>query len=179
MKGIHKMKARKLGNSGSKFLLSALATSGTTLKFRLDMEDFRGQVKLPKVYIRDSGLLHQLLGIRTMPELLSHPKCGASWEGYVIEEIISSVQPDEVYFWATHAGAELDLLLFKDGRRFGVEIKRADAPRLTPSMRTALEDLRLDRLAVIYPGERRYALAEQVEVVPLMELCAKGGNLLK
>jgi len=128
------------------------------------------QVKSPKVYIRDSGLLHQLLGIRTLPELLSHPKCGASWEGYVIEEIISSVQPDEVYFWATHAGAELDLLLFQDGRRFGVEIKRADAPRLTPSMRTALEDLRLDRLVVIYPGERRYTLAEQVEVVPLMDL---------
>jgi predicted AAA+ superfamily ATPase len=135
------------------------------------------QVKSPKVYIRDSGLLHQLLGIRTMPELLSHPKCGASWEGYVVEEIISSVQPDEVYFWATHAGAELDLLLFKDGRRFGVEIKRADAPRLTPSMRTALEDLRLDRLVVIYPGEQRYSLSEQVEVVPLMDLCTKGGNL--
>jgi len=137
------------------------------------------QVKSPKVYIRDSGLLHQLLGIRTLPELLSHPKCGASWEGYVIEEIISSIQPDEVYFWATHAGAELDLLLFKDGRRFGVEIKRADAPRLTPSMRIALDDLRLDRLVVIYPGERRYALAEQVEVVPLMDLCSKGGNLFE
>ncbi len=137
------------------------------------------QVKSPKVYIRDSGLLHQLLGIRTLPELLSHPKCGASWEGYVIEEIISTVQPDEVYFWATHAGAELDLLLFKDGRRLGVEIKRADAPRLTPSMRTALEDLRLDRLMVIYPGERRYTLSEQVEVVPLMELCAKGCNLFE
>lgn len=137
------------------------------------------QIKSPKVYIRDSGLLHQLLGIRTLPELLTHPKCGASWEGYVIEEIISSVQPDEVYFWATHAGAELDLLLFKDGRRFGVEIKRADAPRLTPSMRTALEDLQLDRLVVIYPGERRYALAEQVEVLPLMDLCAKGGRLFE
>ena len=135
------------------------------------------QVKSPKVYIRDSGLLHQLLGIRTLPELLSHPKCGASWEGYVIEEIISRVQPDEVYFWATHAGAELDLLLFKDGRRFGVEIKRADAPRLTPSMRTALEDLRLDRLVVVYPGERRYALAERVEVVPLQMLCTEGDNL--
>ena len=137
------------------------------------------QVKSPKVYIRDSGLLHQLLGIRTLPELFSHPKCGASWEGYVIEELINSVQPDEVYFWATHAGAELDLLLFKDGRRFGVEIKRADAPRLTPSMRIALEDLLLDRLLVIYPGERRYSLSEQVEVVPFMELCAKGGNLFE
>jgi len=137
------------------------------------------QVKSPKVYIRDSGLLHQLLGIRTLPELLSHPKCGASWEGYVIEEIISRVQPDEVYFWATHAGAELDLLLFKDGRRLGVEIKRADAPRLTPSMRTALEDLRLDRLMVVYPGVRRYSLAEKVEVVPLLELCTNGGSLFE
>ena len=137
------------------------------------------QVKSPKVYIRNSGLLHQLLGIRTLPELLSHPKCGASWEGYVIEEIISRVQPDEVYFWATHAGAELDLLLFKDGRRFGVEIKRADAPRLTPSMRTALEDLRLDRLMVVYPGDRRYPLAERVEVVPLQVLCTEGDNLFE
>lgn len=132
------------------------------------------QVKSPKVYFRDSGLLHQLLGIRAMGDLLSHPKCGASWEGYVIEEIIGSVQPDEVYFWATHAGAELDLLLLKDGRRIGVEIKRADAPRLSPSMRAALEDLRLDRLMVVYPGERRYALLERVEVVPLTELCANG-----
>ncbi len=132
------------------------------------------QVKAPKIYIRDSGLLHQLLGIRTLPELYSHPKCGASWEGYVIEEIIGTLQPDEVYFWATHAGAELDLLLFKDGRRLGVEVKRADAPRLTPSMRTALEDLRLDRLLVVYPGERRYPLAERVEVVPFSELGSVG-----
>jgi predicted AAA+ superfamily ATPase len=132
------------------------------------------QVKSPKIYIRDSGLLHQLLGIRTLPELYSHPKCGASWEGYVIEEIIGTLQPDEVYFWGTHAGAELDLLLFKDGRRLGVEIKRADAPRMTPSMRTALEDLRLDRLVVVYPGERRYPLAERVDVVPFRELRSAG-----
>ncbi len=132
------------------------------------------QVKSPKVYIRDSGLLHQLLGVRALPELLSHPKCGASWEGYVIEEIIAATRPDEVYFWATHAGAELDLLLFKDGRRIGVEIKRADAPRLSPSMRVAMEDLRLDRLMVVYPGERRYSLAERVEALPFMELFANG-----
>lgn len=128
------------------------------------------QVKAPKVYIRDSGLLHQLLGVRTLPDLLSHPKCGASWEGYVIEEVIQRVKPDELYFWSTHAGAELDLLLFKDGRRIGVEIKRADAPRLTASMRVALEDLRLDRLMVIYPGERRYSLTDRVEVVPFTEM---------
>ena len=128
------------------------------------------QVKAPKVYIRDTGLLHQLLGIRTLAELLCHPKGGASWEGYVIEEALIAAQADETYFWATHAGAELDLLLIKDGRRLGIEIKRADAPRLTPSIRTALEDLRLDRLLVVYPGERRYTLGAQVEVVPLSEL---------
>jgi uncharacterized protein len=127
------------------------------------------QVKSPKIYFRDSGLLHQLLGIRVAGDLLSHPKCGASWEGYVIEALLTCVQPDEAYFWATHAGAEIDLLLFKDGRRTGVEIKRADAPRLTHSMRTALTDLSLHRLLVIYPGERRYALAENVEVVPFNE----------
>lgn len=127
------------------------------------------QVKSPKIYLRDSGFLHQLLGIRSMGALLSHPKCGASWEGYVIEELVATAQPDEIYFWATHAGAELDLLFFKDGQRIGIEVKRADAPRLTPSMRVALEDLGLDRLLVVYPGERRYRLAQQVEVVPLQE----------
>ena len=119
------------------------------------------QVKAPKIYFRDSGILHQLLGIRGKKDLLTHPKCGASWEGYVIEELLTSFQPDEAYFWATHAGAEIDLLLFKDDRRIGVEIKRADAPRLTPSMRIALTDLDLDQLFVIYPGERRYSLAEK------------------
>jgi predicted AAA+ superfamily ATPase len=115
-------------------------------------------------------LLHHLLGIRSLNDLWSHPKSGSSWEGYVIEEVVRMVQPDEVYFWATHGGAELDLLMFKDGRRIGVECKRADAPRLTPSMRTALEDLRLDFLLVVYPGTQRYPLAAQVEVVPLSML---------
>jgi predicted AAA+ superfamily ATPase len=125
------------------------------------------QIKSPKIYFRDSGILHQLLGIRGKQDLLTHPKCGASWEGYVVEELLTSFQPDEAYFWATHAGAELDLLLFKGSRRIGVEIKRADAPRLTPSMQVALRDLDLDRLFVIYPGERRYSLAEKVDVLPL------------
>jgi predicted AAA+ superfamily ATPase len=128
------------------------------------------QVKSPKIYVRDSGLLHQLLGIRTDKELLSHPKCGASWEGYVVEEALKHFQPDEAYFWATHQGAELDLLLFKDGRRLGVEIKRMDAPTLTPSMRIALENLQLDRLVILYPGNTRYALAKRVEVLPLATL---------
>lgn len=128
------------------------------------------QIKSPKIYFCDSGLLHQLLGIRTMEDLLRHPKSGASWEGYVIEEIIKLSVPDEVYFWGTHGGAELDLLLISDGHRFGVEVKRMDAPKLTPSMRNALEDLELDRLKVLYPGNRRYRLAEQVEVIPMVNL---------
>ena len=120
------------------------------------------QIKSPKIYLRDTGLLHQLLGIRTEQELLLHPKSGASWEGYVIEEVIKAVAPDEVYFWGTHAGAELDLLLIKHGRRLGVECKRMDAPRLTASMQIALADLALDHLTVIYPGDRPYPLADRV-----------------
>ncbi len=136
------------------------------------------QVKSPKVYLRDSGLLHQLLGIRSEQELLSHPKCGASWEGYVIEELLKILQPDEAAFWATHQGAELDLFLIKDGRRLGVEVKRADAPTLTPSMRIAHHDLRLEHLVVLYPGTARYALAEWASVMPLAILAEKNGEAL-
>ena len=128
------------------------------------------QVRAPKIYFRDCGLLHQLLNIGDGAALLAHPKCGASWEGFVLEEMIRRTDPDEAFFWATHAGAELDLLLLKDGHRIGIEIKRMDAPRLTPSMRIALADLKLDRLFVVYPGDRRYALADDVEVIPAREL---------
>jgi len=126
------------------------------------------QVKAPKIYLRDTGLLHELLGIGDPAALVRHPKSGASWEGFAIDQVLRIARPDEAYFWATHAGAELDLLMVKDGRRFGVEFKRADAPRLTPSMTVALNDLDLDALFVVYPGERRYALSERVEVVPLV-----------
>jgi predicted AAA+ superfamily ATPase len=132
------------------------------------------QVKAPKVYFRDTGLLHQLLGIRTEAELLSHPKCGASWEGYAIEEALRATEPDAAFFWATHQGAELDLLLHKDGRLYGVECKRVDAPRLTPSLRIALEDLKLDRIAVVYPGPQRYAMTDRIVAVPLTDL-TRGG----
>ncbi|MDP2407229.1 ATP-binding protein [Hydrogenophaga sp.] len=128
------------------------------------------QVKAPKIYFRDTGLLHALLGIRNLPQLLAHPLSGASWEGFALEQVLRIAQPDQAYFWATHQGAELDLLLFKDDRRIGVEFKRSDAPRLTPSMRIALEDLRLDALYVVYPGPHRYALAPKVEAVPLTAL---------
>ncbi len=125
------------------------------------------QVKAPKVYVRDSGLLHSLLGIADRRDLENHPKVGASWEGYAVEEVIKALQPDETYYWATYNRAELDLLLFKKGRRIGVECKRADAPVLSPSMRIAITDLKLDHLYVVYPGERAYTLAKKVEVVPL------------
>jgi hypothetical protein len=128
------------------------------------------QVKAPKIYFGDSGLLHYLLGIRSELDLQTHPKLGASWEGYAIEEVLKVVNADEVYFWGTHSGAELDLLIFKDGQRLGVECKHSDAPRLTPSMRAALADLRLDRLLVFYPGDRPYPLAERVHVLPLSRL---------
>src|SRR5271165_5899024 len=127
------------------------------------------QVKSPKVYVRDTGLLHALLGITNQRDLENHPKVGASWEGYAVEEVLKSFNPDEAYYWATYNGAELDLLLFKNGRRIGVECKRADAPALTPSMRTALADLKLDQLYVLYPGDKKYALGKKVEVVPLGE----------
>ena len=127
-------------------------------------------MKSPKVYVRDSGILHQLLGIRSEVDLQSHPKSGASWEGHAIEETLKVVEPEGAYFWATHQGAELDLLLLKSGRRYGVEMKRQDAPSLTPSMRSALADLRLDHLTVLYPGSRPYDLAERVSVVPLADL---------
>jgi len=135
------------------------------------------QIKAPKIYFRDSGLLHHLMGIRIQKDLLVHPKCGASWEGYVIEELLTAFRPDEIYFWGTHAGAEIDLLLFVNGRRVGIEIKRADAPRLTPSMRIALADLKLERLIVIYPGEQRYALTEKVDVLPFSVIISKGKSL--
>ena len=132
------------------------------------------QVKSPKVYVRDSGLLHHLLGITSASELLAHPKCGASWEGYAIEQVLNAVQPDEAYFWATYQGAELDLLLFKNGRRLGVEVKRMDAPALTPAMRIALEDLHLEQLVVLYPGPKAYTLSERVRVAPIAGLTQRG-----
>jgi uncharacterized protein len=128
------------------------------------------QVKAPKIYFRDTGLLHQLLGVHDDSDLLLHPRVGASWEGLVIEEVIKRVRPDEAYFWATHAGAELDLLLLTDGRRIGVECKRMDAPKATRSMHTAMDDLKLDQLYVVYPGQLAYPLADRMEALPFTSL---------
>jgi hypothetical protein len=128
------------------------------------------QVKAPKVYVRDSGLLHQLLGAASPKPLLTHPKVGASWEGFAIEQVLSVQPHDEAHFWATHQGAEIDLVLRRGDELLGVECKRIDAPRITRSIRTARQDLGLSRIAVVYPGSRRYPLDEHVEAVPLTHL---------
>ena len=127
-------------------------------------------VKSPKIYVRDTGLLHQLLGIASLKELLTHPKLGASWEGFVIEQILRSEPHDEAFFWATHQGAEIDLVLRRGDELFGVECKRTDTPRLTRSIGIALQDLGLKRVAVVHPGVQRFPLSEHVEAVPLSVL---------
>jgi predicted AAA+ superfamily ATPase len=130
-------------------------------------------VKSPKVYIRDSGLLHTLLGICDRQQLDGHPVVGGSWEGFVIEQLLAHLPKAKAYYWRTQAGAELDLLLFLKGRRIGIEIKRADAPKMTPSMVSAMEDLNLHRLLVVYPGSVRYALGPRVEVMSLAQCLAE------
>ena len=125
------------------------------------------QVKAPKIYFRDTGLLHTLLGITTMADLMTNPRSGASWEGFALEQVLRIAKPDAAYFWATHQGAELDLLMLRGQQRIGVEFKRGDAPKVTPSMRIAMRDLKLDALYVVYPGQHRYPMGEGVEAVPL------------
>ena len=130
------------------------------------------QVKSPKVYLRDSGVLHALLGIDSFAALERHPKLGASWEGFALEEVLRVTGDRDAYFWSTHAGAELDLLVFHRGRRYGFEFKYADAPTLTKSMHIAKADLALDHLVVVAPGTRNYPLAPWADVVGLSELRA-------
>jgi predicted AAA+ superfamily ATPase len=130
-------------------------------------------VKSPKVYIRDSGLLHTLLGVGDRRQLEGHPVVGGSWEGFIIEQLLAHLPQAEAYYWRTQAGAELDLLLFLNGRRIGIEIKRSDAPKMSPSMVSALEDLELHRLVVVYPGSVRYALRPDVEVMSLAQCVAE------
>ena len=127
------------------------------------------QVKSPKVFLADSGILHTLLGIETMDELEVHPKIGASFEGFAIDAIRTRLgaRPEECYFWATYSGAELDLLVIRGRRRLGFEIKRSVAPRVTPSMRTALEDLKLERLDVVHAGDETFPLGENLRALSL------------
>ena len=131
------------------------------------------QVKRPKIFISDSGLLHSLLDLRAADALAGHPKLGASWEGFAMEQVLRIGGARNAYFWATHAGAELDLLMMRNGDRWGFEFKYADAPRVTKSMHVALNDLQLDRLWVVYPGRQAYALHEKVAVVPLVDVAGR------
>lgn len=125
------------------------------------------QVKAPKIFIHDSGLLHSLLDIRDFRQLEGHPKLGASWEGFCLEALVRHLgaRSEECFFWATHGGAELDLLIVRGRQRRGFEMKRADSPRETPSIRAALEDLRLDSVDVIYPGTQTFPLSKWVRAV--------------
>jgi uncharacterized protein len=130
------------------------------------------QVKAPKIFIRDSGLLHALLNLATQRDLEGHPKLGASWEGFVIDQIVQQlgVNPDETYHWRTHQGAELDLLIVRGALRLGFEVKRTVAPALTPSMRSALQDLKLKSLTVVHAGNETFPLSKQVQAVAIDNL---------
>jgi predicted AAA+ superfamily ATPase len=136
------------------------------------------QVKSPKVYFRDSGLLHHVLGVGDASALRMHPKVGLSWEGFALEEICRFYETDsqDCYFWSSHNEAELDLLILKNGKKIGFEFKYQDAPKLTPSMRIAWNDLELDELYVIYPGNRDYALTENIRVMNLMNFVSLNGK---
>ena len=135
------------------------------------------QVKAPKIYVRDSGLLHSLLDLATAEDLAGHPKLGASWEGFVIEQVIASMQTRDAYYWATQSGAELDLMVFSKGKRYGFEIKYADAPGTTKSMHIALEDLALEHLWVVYPGTETHQLNARITVVPATAIPALAKSL--
>ncbi len=130
------------------------------------------QVKSPKVYISDSGIFHALLNLPEPADLEAHPKCGASWEGFIMDQVIRHMgaRPEECYFWATHAGAELDLLIVRGRKRHGFAIKRTSAPRVTPSMRHALNDLKLTQLDVIHAGDHTFPLAEGIRAVSMAGL---------
>jgi uncharacterized protein len=131
------------------------------------------QVKSPKVYFRDSGILHALLSVENETTLMSNPRMGSFWEGFALEEIIRFYQADsgECFFWGTQSGAELDLLIIKGGKRLGFEFKFSDTPKLTKSMQIALSDLNLDHLYVIHPGTRLYSLSDDISVTSLQKLC--------
>ena len=128
------------------------------------------QVKAPKVYLRDTGLLHALLTQPDLHTLYAYPRVGPSWEGFVIEQVIQVTRPAEAYFWATHSGAEVDLLMMQRGQRYGIEVKFSEAPQVTRSMHIALQDLALDHLWVIHPGPHTYPVHDKITVLSIKDL---------
>lgn len=137
------------------------------------------QVRSPKVYLRDSGILHSLLSLPDQPSLLAHPRVGASWEGFALEQVLQAVRPSQAYFWATHSGAELDLFFVQRGRRYGVETKFSEAPSITRSMHSALADLNLDHLWVVHPGPHSYPVSDKVSVLALRDVVRLPGQIDK
>lgn len=125
------------------------------------------QYKAPKAYVRDSGLLHALLSVENRLQLAGHPKHGASWEGFALEQVLEAIGTRQAFFWGTHSGAELDLMLMRGGKRYGVEFKCADGPVMTKSLHIALEDLKLERAWIVYPGTETYPVHEKVTACPL------------
>lgn len=171
--------ARSLGVSAPTVnsYLDALVDSLLVRKLTPWFENLKKrQVKAPKIYLTDTGLLHSLLRLKNEPELLGHPGAGASWEGFAMHEVarVLSVDWEDCYYWATHRGAEIDLLVFDGGRRIGVEFKRTSAPGMTRSMHSALADLKLDRIFVVFPGGDRFRLHERVDAVGLERACVEG-----
>ena len=128
------------------------------------------QVKSPKVYLRDTGILHTLLGLPNHFSLIAHPQAGVSWEGFVLEQVLQAVRPKQAYFWATHSGVELDLLFFHKGCRYGVEINLSEAPGASRSMRQAIKDLDLRHLWIIYPGRHVYPIDDNLTAYPLQAI---------
>ncbi len=130
------------------------------------------QVKAPKIYLRDSGILHALLNLPDFQTIHGYPRVGASWEGFAIEQSLRIIKPPEAFFWATHSGAEIDLFFIFHGRRYGIECKFSEAPKITKSMSQALESLNLAHLWIIHPGEHPYPLSEQISVWPMKDIAA-------
>ncbi len=155
----HHVMRRYLDALQSTFMIRTLRPWAANIRKR--------QVKSPKIYLRDSGVLHTFLDIASMSDLQRHPKLGASWEGVMVEAVIQQlgVRAERCYFWATHTGAELDLLVVDGNSHYGFEIKRTTAPRVTPSMRSALADLQLKRLDVVYAGTETFPLASKVRAL--------------
>jgi len=137
------------------------------------------QIKSPKIYFRDPGILHSLLSLTDLHGLYGHPQSGASWEGFALEQVLLAVQPSDAYFWGAHSGASLDLFFLRGGRRYGIEFTSSEAPAITKSMQTAMHDLSLEHLWTIYPGERRYPAAEKITVWPLKDIADLPGELEK
>lgn len=168
--------ARSLGVSDKTVARYLDILEGTFMAWRLrpwHTNQGKREVKAPKVYLADSGILHSLLGISSEHDLLAHPKCGASWEGFVLHEIIrrTGAERNEAYFWALHSGAELDLMVVRNGRRLGFEVKLTRSPKVTPSMRSAQEALALDHLYVVCHGDSQpWPLAEGISAIPLNAL---------